>query len=120
MTNHTPPTDEELAEMQARCDAATPGPWSFDDFQLEIRSLKEPLPANSIAFIDELRRHESDGEFIAHSRTDLPRVLADNKRLRGIIRLDWEAKTKPLIDDSEASERLDASDFNLRVGANPK
>ncbi len=85
MSEHKPLTDEKLAEMQARCDAATPGPWIYDEFQLTIDIDLDPLPENTVAQIDELRDHAPDGEFIAHARTDLPQVLADNERLRAEV-----------------------------------
>lgn len=69
MSYHAPLTDDELAEMQARCDAATPGPW--ESFHRMI--------------VNESHCHKSDGEFIAHARTDIPRLLGDNKRLRAEV-----------------------------------
>lgn len=47
----------------------------------------------------------------------LLRCIAEVERLRAVIRQHWEEKACPLIDDAEACERLDASDFSLRVDA---
>lgn len=69
MSYHTPPTDEELTEMQARCDAATPGPWnSFNRL-----------------IVDEYLCYKSDGKFIDHARTDLPRLIAEVNRLKAEV-----------------------------------
>ena len=87
--------DLELAlqQMEKRCDAATEGPWFFgayagrDTDTLLTRNdsegeLDEPTPA--LEAIGEL----SDGEvsdnwdFVAHARTDLPRLLAAFKVLK--------------------------------------
>ena len=79
-----PLTNGELDAMQARCDAATPGPWrligdSFDppewfvvteDGCEVILGPTDAMPVNSNA------------EFIAHARTDTPRLIAEVRRLR--------------------------------------
>lgn len=88
-----------LDEMQARCDAATPGPWKlraehYDDWGT-IRS-GDGMPVASAAMeavIGDWREHASthgnskqwdagppqvakNGAFIAHARTDMPRLIA--------------------------------------------
>jgi hypothetical protein len=69
---------DSLAEIEARANAATDGPWTFQhwggqnqngDFAESIlfdswgESLAEALP-------------DVDGEFIAHARTDVPALVA--------------------------------------------
>jgi hypothetical protein len=46
----------DLAAIRARCDAATPGPWTCDD-----------------------------GDFVAHARTDIPALLAYIDELEGRV-----------------------------------
>lgn len=61
-----------LAEIEARCEKATPGPWSNDvdwDFVCQ-----EPFDENKKAIASDCHRLNSD--FIAHARTDIPRLLA--------------------------------------------
>ena len=97
MSDHTPPTDKELAEMQALCDG--------------------PIPRERTTnFRTGLEITGADLIYTCSLRIRLDRLIVEVKRQRKIIRLDWEAKTKQLIDDSEASGRLDADDYNLRVG----
>lgn len=67
---------EKLDEMQARCDKATPGPWRADwkgtnHFELTSASSPYWLVRPEQGF-----ERGEDLEFVAHSRTDLPRLLA--------------------------------------------
>ena len=93
MSDHTPPTDDELAELQARCDAATPGPWTpkrllFDGVVIRREGCEVTTPEYDVcANIQNgapIRKVE-DAVFIAAARTDLPCVLKDNKRLKAQV-----------------------------------
>ena len=59
MTDQT----ERLAQIRARVQAATPGPWT-------TKTLHTTL---------------ADADFIAHSRQDIPDLLAELSRLRAVI-----------------------------------
>ena len=81
---------DELREIRARVDAATPGPWesfvegrdhtSGADF-IRTGGLRDDCP-------DLYVQHESrpapthDLDFIAHARQDIPRLIAEVERLR--------------------------------------
>jgi len=79
--------DEELAAIEARCDAATPGPWksyiegrdhdSGSDFIMtgegETRGYDIEMTGATHA----------DQDFIASARQDIPRLIAEIRRLRG-------------------------------------
>ncbi len=86
--------DKEIAEIKARADAATAGPWAEhwgDGFAPDITARAGELAAKKYSMTTEvicvLERfvprfcgsdfHESrsNAEFIAHSRTDIPRLL---------------------------------------------
>lgn len=90
-----PMSDDELAAIRARCEAATPAPWeSFvegrdhlvgDDF-IRTGDLRDDCP-------DMYVTHESrsaparDLDFIAHARQDIPRLLDEVARLqREVVR----------------------------------
>lgn len=65
-------TDSRLAEIQARVQAATEGPWTADSW--EIHS-----PTGWIAEscdIDNYPKSAADGAFIANARQDIPFLLA--------------------------------------------
>lgn len=53
---------------------------------------------------------------LAEAYKNLPRCIEEIERLRVVVRQHWEEKARPLIEDTEAAEQLDASDFNLRIG----
>lgn len=82
--------DEELDEISARCDAASPSPW---------RSLVEGRDHTSgSSFImrgEGTSRHKDieltwatveDQDFIAHARQDVPRLVAEVARLRRMLK----------------------------------
>ena len=85
-------TDEQLAEIEAREKAATKGPWNIEQefvyegyYKLKIVGLNDFV----IPSLEGIRGH--DAQFIAHARTDIPRLLAavyeqraENKRLHGL------------------------------------
>ena len=64
----------DLAAIRARCDASTPGPWTYD----ETGYIDIGLPrSRSIAVGVEIdATAKSDGDFIAHARADVPALLA--------------------------------------------
>jgi hypothetical protein len=84
-------TDDELAAIRARAEAATPGRWNrpYDaliDMQLEARLVVGNVAGYEIAICE----NRADAEFIAHARADIPALLAhadalaaENARLRG-------------------------------------
>lgn len=76
-----PLTEADLAEMEARASAATPGPWkSFVEGRdhtsgssfIQTDGEDIDLPGASVA----------DQDFIAHARQDVPRLVAEVRRLR--------------------------------------
>jgi hypothetical protein len=92
-------TREELEAIRKRCEAATPGPWSEDDGNIFSEELsaqrheaivrrlagsKEPHPDGGLGqpmgFIasttQEQPNFDADADFIAHARTDVPKLLA--------------------------------------------
>jgi hypothetical protein len=87
----TPLTEERLAEIKARADAATPGPWRFtawDDssFMLVYGILAGEAPDSPIVAYAEHDRGpevaDADMEFIAHAHQDVPYLLEVVERLR--------------------------------------
>jgi len=81
---------EELQAIKARAEKATPGPWE----QLSGEWYGEPrnLVQCDECTITEHVYKKSDADFIAHSREDIPaliaeveRLQAENKELRQVI-----------------------------------
>lgn len=81
-----------LEAIEARYEAATPGPW-FDDFWKENPALYHIIWIGSKA-IGEIGRHQrtdqtrvaADAAFIVNARTDVPALVAEVRRLREGIR----------------------------------
>lgn len=71
--------DKYLSEIEERCKAATPGPWTTR-FAKSIRyvvSLFDPdrVIGRAICMSRQKARSEDDFEFIAHSRTDIETLV---------------------------------------------
>lgn len=92
MTPDTPITNAELDEMQKRADAATGDNWYYElrdflDWEHEY-VVKYSLPAGTVTVCkcrnEDVRTEcaEANANFIAHARTDLPRLIAEVRRLR--------------------------------------
>lgn len=106
-----PLTDGQLAEIQARVDAATAGPWGKYEFgggdlievaadlketghgyqarRVIARFDEEPLdndPAHAEWTEEEdWAQVEADAEFTIHARADVPVLLAEVARLRSVV-----------------------------------
>ena len=93
-------SDDEIAAIAARAEAATPGPWrstwgdDLDPDALDETAIEAPeQPAGSIArmIVGSLWHNgphvgcsEPNATFIAHARTDVPRLLGELARLRAV------------------------------------
>jgi hypothetical protein len=81
-------TDEELDEIERRCAAARPGPWTS---YVEGRDHTSGSNFVMVGNDDEGRGEDieltgatvADQDFIANARQDIPRLLAEVRRLRG-------------------------------------
>ena len=85
-------TDERLAEIEARCNAATPGPWTlmpemcgpdgqgvYEESGLGIIcEVGDPYPRGD-------NHPQENMEFIAAARADVPDLLAEVRRLRALV-----------------------------------
>jgi len=89
----------ELDIIKARCEAATPGPWTW-----HIGGGHDWLgPEGGPAVLDDgsaageyqqvIAGDSPDGEFIAHAREDIPMLVAEVERLRAeVIQLQADRK----------------------------
>lgn len=75
---HQPPTDDQLAELDALCAAATDGPWHLTDSD----AIVAPLTTTKIADMWEPTHTTRNGEFIEAARTAMPALLAEIRRLK--------------------------------------
>jgi len=92
-------TREKLAEWQALCEKATPGPWTTGYHEIKQYcgqniSTFEVGAEKDMCWIAKVQEHHScintaegnvNGEFIAASRTALPEAIAEIAKLRAIL-----------------------------------
>lgn len=75
-----------LVEMEARCESASPGPWRSmvegRDHECGSSFIMTGTPECRGPDIELSGATGNDQEFIAHARTDVPRLLAEIRRLR--------------------------------------
>ena len=101
MTDHTPPTTQQLDDIEQRANAATPGPWCTDSWEIyqgaEFEAGAEWIGETCRS--GEMDDGRADAEFVAHARTDVPALLAEVRRLRAVL------------DRTRALALLEAADF---------
>jgi len=88
-----------LDEIEARANAATPGPWTYHDgcgyVEVPPYGAIEFKPGweRSVHFLARVHNNHVEGEdglgfdgaFIAHARTDVPALVAEVRRLRKLL-----------------------------------
>lgn len=92
MSDYLPITDQYLDEIEARCNAATPGPWVagrgdvatiVDGYESKWIYAKDRYLAIASGYeIPNWEEVMANARFIAASSTDIPRLVAEVRRLR--------------------------------------
>lgn len=82
-------TEEELSEIEQRCEAARKGPWTSyiegRDHTSGSNIIQVGPTAEPKDDIDIVGATEADQDFMAHARSDVPRLLAEVRRLRALM-----------------------------------
>lgn len=92
-------TQAELDAIRSRCDKATPGPWYEDGFA---------IPNEAGDYTELIDSYPADAAFIAHSREDIPALLAEVDKLKtALIIAAWESEESVYkgTDENEIYER---------------
>jgi hypothetical protein len=80
--------DDELESMRQRCELATPGPWqSFIEGRDHTSGSSFIMTGAGTGRGNNIELSGAtvaDQDFIAHARQDIPRLLAEIGRLRGL------------------------------------
>lgn len=76
-------TQEELDVIKARANAATDGPWTYDQSDMIRANYYQYHIADIRGYGGNLPM-EANGEFIASARTDIPLLLAEIERIKEI------------------------------------
>lgn len=77
--------EAELAEMEARCVAASPGPWHSHIVGRDLEAGLNCIELGSCELLEVLGAKTADQDFIASARSDVPRLIADIRRLNWLI-----------------------------------
>jgi hypothetical protein len=83
----SPLTEQQLDEIDARQQAATPDPWmpraeTYPHLVIQGPEGSHPSDAEGIISTNLAVNEGADADFIAHARTDVPALLAEVRRLR--------------------------------------
>lgn len=85
-----PLTEERIAEIKARAEAATPGPW-YHVLSAIVGTTTRPDDDNTTCICNtewgNATNVQPNAEFIAHAREDVPALLEEVERL--LARGDW-------------------------------
>lgn len=101
-------TDEELDAIEARANAATPGPWTWEtDYEEEGGYFLDGSDGEDVGWA----RSEPDIVFITAARVDVPALVAEVRRLRAVERAAHEVVAVVLgngkiYDDDPLIDRL--------------
>ena len=83
-----PISDERLAEIEARLEHATPGPWQRSGIRMKLTAdciQVCTLDGSGWIFLPVGKGQPGaiwDAEFVAHARQDVPDLIAEIRRLR--------------------------------------
>jgi hypothetical protein len=75
-------TDDEFEEIKLRCEHATPGPWKS---YIEGREITGGSHFILTQGEDLTGAIVSDRDFIIHARQDIPKLIAEVERFRGLL-----------------------------------
>lgn len=82
-------TEQELEKIEARANAATPGPWGTGTGYEQSKRGNYVHDGHRIVCAEQDETDcvlaTEDAEFIAHARADVPALVAEVRRLQGII-----------------------------------
>ena len=83
--------NEELKEIQKRCNAAASGPWvsyvEGRDHTSGSNFIMTGMGKNRGEDIELTGATIADQDFIAHARQDIPRLIEEVKRLRKLLKI---------------------------------
>lgn len=82
--------ENELEAIQQRCESATPGPWkSFVEGRDHTSGSNFIMTGEGSSRGNDIELSGAtiaDQDFIAHARQDIPKLLAEIKKLKSLLR----------------------------------
>ena len=118
-------TNAELDEIEARANAATKGPWFVGQAVPGLESVSRPDRRNiycgdcSDVTSAAANIRIEDAEFIAHARSDVPKLLAEVRRLQEMLKAKIVAEFLPAIKQVDAAFEAEARRFMDRLSPPP-
>ncbi len=118
-------SDLDLDAIRARADAATPGPWDCErpNQAYRIYELSSQSPQGLNETLAEISGYNAsdDSEFIAHAREDVPALVAEVDRLRGIVSdilrvLSWEPDPCPVHPEDDSPDYVTVFGWKVDIG----
>ena len=79
-------TDDELRAIENRTNHATPGPWHYDSYHTIFACSGDDT--RDICTVP-VREHSDNAEYIAHTREDIPTLIAEIDRLKKEVDRAW-------------------------------
>lgn len=101
-------TQEELEAIRKRAEAATEGPWKYND---KYGYLAPVIPQRMTSHICNEITRDYDADFIANARADIPKLLAEIESLNAEI-ADREASHIELYNNNK---RLQTENTDMRI-----
>jgi hypothetical protein len=78
-------TENDLREIETRCNRATKGPWQSFVEGRDQTSGSSFIRTGGLDDIELTGASDEDQDFIAHARQDIPALLAEVRRLRMLV-----------------------------------
>lgn len=85
MSTNEPMTQEQLDSIQRRVGSATEGPWSHWSGWHQWDNFVKSDSNEGLYTVADVISEAGDAAFIAHAREDIPALLAEVERLRGVL-----------------------------------
>ena len=105
--------DEQLSELEALANAATPGPWGEVAESGEWWLSGPDIYDDAVMSTNDTEISQADVDFIAAARTDVPALVAEVRRLRGKL----EAATASAEAAEKDANELRAEDLAAQLAA---
>ena len=116
-------TEQELQEIEKRCSDAKPAPWHWESEDSSMVDLLYTIQGGTAKGLDDwvlacarcyscqktgnycTWPQKEDADFISHARTDVPNLVVEVRRLKGIVQDANEVMLSEGIIDEEEFER---------------
>ena len=107
-------SENEIEAIRKRAEKATEGPWWASEGLYVVNNLTGDSYEWDADFVAETER-ESDAEFIAHAREDIPKLLAEINRLKSELSKYSQSEFENMCEDWYALSVGEYSDKGVEI-----